>query len=114
MGAVVTFQIAALDRDVGVWLAVEPLVPRRVILGDAAALATRRHLDARIAARLAAGWVPVDPPARAAPTPLSPDLRLQIGSLLEALVRGRRALQAADPGGQLWAACQVLRQQANR
>ena len=36
---VVTCQIAALDRDVGVWMAIEPLVPRRVILGEAEALA---------------------------------------------------------------------------
>ena len=54
----VTFQITALDRDLGAWTVVEPLAPRRVILGDAEALATRRHLEARIAARLAAGWVP--------------------------------------------------------
>src|SRR5712692_326249 len=81
-----TFQIAALDRDVGVWMAIEPLVPRRVILGEAEALAARRHLDARIAARLAAGWVPVDTgSASAAGVPLSPDLTLQLSSLLEAV-----------------------------
>jgi len=55
---VVTFQISALDRDLGTWTVGEPFVPRRVILGDAEALALRRRVDARIAARLAAGWSP--------------------------------------------------------
>ena len=54
----VTFQITALDRDLGAWTVVEGPAPRRVLLGEAEALATRRHLDARIAARLAAGWYP--------------------------------------------------------
>ncbi len=49
---VVAYQIAALDRDLGRWTVTDPVVPRRVILGDAEAL------DARIAARLAAEWVP--------------------------------------------------------
>ena len=44
----------------------------RVILGEAAWLVMRRNLDARIAARLAAGWVPVDaglPGTTAVPLP---------------------------------------------
>ena len=49
-----------------------------------------------------------------APAPLPPDLVLQISRLLEGLARGRAALRAADPSGQLWAACQVFRQQAWR
>jgi HicB family len=86
-----------------------------VIRGDAAALRTRQRVDTRIAARLAAGWVPVDPTAPfGPPAPLPPDLALQISSLLEALARGRPALQAADPSGQLWAAGQVFRHQAWR
>ena len=111
----VTFQITALDRDLGAWTVVEPPMPRRVLLGEAEALATRRHLDARIAARLAAGWVPVDTgPTGTAATPLSPDLTLQLGSLLEAVTRARDALRAADPSGQLWAACATVLQQAQR
>ena len=35
-----TFQITALDRDLGAWTVVEPPAPPRVILGDAEALAT--------------------------------------------------------------------------
>ena len=31
---VVTFQITALDRDLGAWTVVEPPMPRRVILGE--------------------------------------------------------------------------------
>ncbi len=53
---VVTYQIAALDRDLRTWTVDEPLVSRRVILGDAAALDTRRRLEVRVAARLAEGW----------------------------------------------------------
>ncbi len=53
---VVADQIAALDRDLGRWTVADPVVPRRVILGDAEALDARRRLDARIAARLAAEW----------------------------------------------------------
>lgn len=76
---VATFQIAALDPDLCTWTVVEPLVPRRVILGAAEALETRRRFDARVAARLAAGWVPVDPrPAGALGLPLAPDLRLYL------------------------------------
>ena len=41
---VAAFRIAALDSDLGVWTVVEPFVPRRVILGEAEALTTRRHL----------------------------------------------------------------------
>src|SRR5262245_42436277 len=75
----VTFQIAALDRDLGTWTVAEPVVPRRVILGDAEALDVRRRLDARIAARLAAGWVPVDPrPGGTAARPLPADLQLYL------------------------------------
>ena len=112
---VVTFQITALDRDLGTWTVVEPPGPRRVILGEAEALETRRRVDARIAARLAAGWVPVDAPAPgASPGPLAPDLALQLTSLLEALTRAREALRAADPTGQLWAACVTFLGQAQR
>jgi len=88
------------------WALVEPWGPRRVIRGYAAALATRQRLDARIAARLAAGWVPVDERpvgvSPVAPTSLPPDLVLQISSLLEGLTRARHALRAADPSGHLW------------
>jgi hypothetical protein len=89
-----------------------------VIRGCTAALAARERLDVRIAARLAAGWVPVDGRSASTPsvppTPLPPDLVLQISSLLEGLTRARPALRGADPSGQLWAACQVFRQQAWR
>ena len=108
---VVTFQITPLDRDLSTWTVVEPPMPRRVILGEAEALETRRRLDARIAARLAAGWVPVD--ARAPDTasvPLASDLALQLGSLLAAVTHARDALRAADPSGQLWAACATFLQ----
>jgi hypothetical protein len=114
---VLTFQIAAITGREA-WAIVEPRAPLRVIRGCAAALAVRQRVDTQIAARLAAGWVPVDrcspstPPV--APTPLPPDLVLQISSLLEGLTRARPALRAADPSGQLWAACQVFRQQAWR
>jgi HicB family len=112
---VATFQIAAVAGGREAWLIVEPGALRRVIRGDAAALRTRQRVDTRIAARLAAGWVPVDPTAPfGPPAPLPPDLALQISSLLEALARGRPALQAADPSGQLWAAGQVFRHQAWR
>src|SRR6266849_1550086 len=116
---VVTFQIAAVEgAHDEAWAVLEPGALRRVILGRAAALAARQRVDTRIAARLAAGWVPVDRPRADAPgippTPVPPDLGLQIGSLLEALARRRHALGAADPSGQLWAACQVFRHQAWR
>ena len=112
---VVTFQITPLDHDLGTWTVVEPPGPRRVILGEAEALETRRRVDARIAARLAAGWVPVDAGPAGAPTsPLPSDLALQVSSLLEALTRGREALRTADPTGQLWAACVTFLQQAQR
>ena len=42
----VTFRITALDRDLGAWTVVNPPMPRRVILGETEALATRRYLDA--------------------------------------------------------------------
>jgi hypothetical protein len=109
----VTFQIAALDRDLGTWTVAEPVVPRRVILGDAEALDARRRLDARIAARLAAGWLPVDPRPTGTPArPLPADLQLYLRSLFEAVASARDALRAADPSGQLWAACVAFQQQA--
>jgi len=115
---VATFQIAAVGGVYDAWAIVEPRMPPCVMRGCAAALAARERLDARIAARLAAGWVPLDRrPAgtpSVAPTPLPPDLVLQISSLLEGLTRARHALRGADPSGQLWAACQVFRQQAWR
>jgi hypothetical protein len=115
---VATFQIAAVAGVREAWAIVEPRMPPCVIRGCAAALAERQRLDARIAARLAVGWVPVDGPSAGTPSvppaPLPPDLVLQISSLLEGLTRARLALRAADPSGQLWAACQVFRQQAWR
>src|SRR5712692_9283878 len=115
---VATFQIAAVEGVRDAWAIIEPRVPTRVIRGGAAALAARQRLDVRIAARLAAGWVPVDGCSAGTPsvppTPLPPDLVLQISSLLEGLTRARQLLRAADPSGQLWAACQVFRQQAWR
>ena len=112
---VVTFQIASVTEDREVWTVVEPGTLRRVIRGEAAALLIRQRVDTRIATRIAAGWVPVDARAPGVPpAPLPPDLALQIGSLLEALARGREAFHAADPSGQLWAASQVFRHQAWR
>src|SRR6266849_4923308 len=114
---VATFQIAAAAEARETWAVVEPGAPPRVIRGTGAALAARQRVDTRIAARLAAGWVPVDGRSSTSavpPTPLAPDLVLQISSLLEALKRARPALRAADPSGQLWAACHVFRQQAWR
>jgi hypothetical protein len=115
---VATFQIAAVDGIREAWTVIEPWGPRRVIRGWAATLAARQRLDLRIAARLAAGWVPVDGRSAGTPSvpppPLAADLVLQISSLLEALTRARPALRAADPSGQLWAACQVFRQHAWR
>ncbi len=114
---VATFQIVAIaGREA--WAIVEPRAPRRVIRGCAAALDVRQRVDTQIAARLAAGWVPVDrrlaDAPGVAPTPLPPDLGVQISSLLEALTHARRALRAADPSGQLWAACHVFQQQTWR
>jgi hypothetical protein len=115
---VATFQIAALGGVREAWAIVEPRMLPCVIRGCAAALAARDRLDQRIAARLAAGWVPLDRrplgAPRVAPAALPPDLVLQISSLLEGLTRARHALRGADPSGQLWAACQVFRQQAWR
>ena len=43
---VVTFQITALDRDLGAWTVVDPPMPGRVILGTTEALgATDRLLE---------------------------------------------------------------------
>ena len=58
----------------------------------------RRHLDARIAARLAMGWLPVDagrPETAAVPLPL--DVAQQLRRLIMAVTRERVALRAADP-----------------
>ena len=46
--------------------------------------------------------------------PLPPDLGLQLSSLLAAVIGAREALRAADPSGQLWAACVTFLQQAQR
>jgi hypothetical protein len=99
---VLTFQIAAVAGAPEAWAILEPGALRRVTLGRAAALAARQRVDRRIAARLAAGWVPVDGRPAGTPTPLPPDLVVQISSLLEALARARHALGAADPSGRLW------------
>ncbi len=108
------FQITALDPDLGIWTVAEPLRPRRVILGTAEALTVRQRLDARIAARLAAGWVPVDPrptgPGVAWPAGLAQDLSY----LLETLAHRSDAVHAVDPTGQLWAACVIFRRAAQR
>jgi hypothetical protein len=76
------------------------------------------RLDRVIAERLTAGWVPVDVGSAGAPlgpaTPLPADLVLHISYGLEALERGRAALRAADPSGQLWAACVTWLRQARR
>jgi hypothetical protein len=111
---VLTFQIAAVAGAHEAWAILEPGTLRRVTLGRAAALAARQRVDRRIAARLAAGWVPVDGRPTGTPTPLPPDLVVQISSLLEALARARHALGAADPSGRLWAACHLFRCQAWR
>ena len=111
---VLTFQIAALAGH-DAWVIVEPRAPRRVIRGCAAALDARQRVDTQIAARLAAGWVPVDRwPAGAPPAPLPPDLVVQMRRLLEVLASAREALQAADPRGRLWAACALFLHQARR
>src|SRR5713226_3206038 len=75
---VVTFQIAAVAGAGDAWAVLEPGALRRVILGRAAALATRQRVDLRIATRLAAGWVPVDGGPGTPRDPLPPDLVLQI------------------------------------
>jgi hypothetical protein len=106
----VTFRITAVDGAVDAWAIVEPHAPLQVVMGRAAALETRARLDTQIAARLAAGWVPRDAVVDAtlpflAPMPLPGDLRLQVSRAVETLTDGRVALRAADPTGQLWAAC---------
>ncbi len=61
------------------------------------------------------GWVPVDPRPTGAPAlPLPADLQLYLRSLFEAVTSAREALRAADPAGQLWTACIILQQQAQR
>jgi hypothetical protein len=114
----ITFQITPVASAVEAWAVVEPFAPRTVVVGRGAAVAARARLDRAIAVRLEAGWVPLDArPAgapRVAPTPLPPDLALQLSRLLEALEDGGAALRAADPTGQLWAACVVFLRQARR
>ena len=110
-----TFRITPVAGAQEAWAILEPHAPLTVMVGRAGAVAARSRVDTRIAARLAAGWVPVDAgPAGAQPVPLPPDLVLQIGSVLEALGRARAALRAADPSGRLGAACDVFRRQAQR
>jgi len=79
---VLTFQIAAVAEAREAWAILEPGALRRVTLGRAAALAARQRVARRIAARLAAGWLPADGRPAGTPTPLPPDLVLQISSLL--------------------------------
>jgi hypothetical protein len=116
--ASVTYQIAPVDGAVEAWAILEPFGPVTVVMGRAAAVEARSRLDRVIAARLAAGWVPVDVGLAGAPlgpaTPLPADLVLQISHGLEALERHRAALRAADPSGQLWAACVTWLRQARR
>ena len=113
-----SFRITPVAAALEAWAILEPQAAVTVVVGRAVALAARCRLDAAIAQRLAAGWMPVDAGPMAAalvpPTPLSPDLALQIGSLLEALDRARPALRAADPSGQLWAAYHLFLRQARR
>ena len=79
--------------------------------GRTAAWAAARPatLTELLASRRTAVATPLVPP-----TSLSPDLVLQIRSLLEALDRARPALRAADPLGQLWASCHAFMQHARR
>src|SRR5947208_13761094 len=57
----------------------------------------------------------VDPRAADdASRPLPVDLQLYLRSLFEAVTSAREALRAADPTGQLWAACIILQQHAQR
>src|SRR5712691_3949497 len=113
-----TFQIAPVDGAGEAWAILEPVGPVTVVMGRAAAVEARSRLDRVIAARLAAGWVPVDVGSAGAPlgpaTPLPADLVLHISQGLEALERHRAALRAADPSGQLWAACVTWLRQARR
>jgi hypothetical protein len=113
-----TFQIAPVVGAVEAWAILEPFGPVTVVMGRAAAVEARSRLDRVIAERLAAGWVPVDAGLANAPlgpaTPLPADLVLHISQGLEALERNRAALRAADPSGQLWAACVIWLRQARR
>ena len=111
---VVTFQIAALDPALGVWTAVEPLRPRRVILGTSEALETRRRLDARIAARLDAGWVPVDARPTGIGVAWPADLVHDLSDLLDTIAQRAGTVRAVDPTGQLWATCVIVRREARR
>ena len=109
------FQIAALDRDLGTWTVVEPLTPRRLLWTHAEALAMRRVVDARIAARLTTGWVPVEAGVSGA-TALAwpPDLAQDLSYLFETVTRQPDLVRAVDPTGQLWAAVAILRREAHR
>ncbi len=109
------FQITALDPDLGIWTVAEPLGCRRVILGTAEALTLRQRLDARIAARLHAGWVPVDPgPTGTGAVAWPADLAQDLSYLLDAVMQRSSAFRAVDPTGQLWAACVIFRREAQR
>jgi hypothetical protein len=87
-----TFQMAPVDGAGEAWAILEPFGPVTVVMGRAAAVEARSRLDRVIAARLAAGWVPVDVGSAGAPlgpaTPLPADLVLHISHVLEA--RSRR------------------------
>jgi hypothetical protein len=109
------FQVTALDRDLGIWTVAEPLVRRRVILGTADALIVRQRLDARIGARLHAGWVPVDPgPTGTEAVAWPSDLAQDLSYLLDTVMQRASAFRAVDPTGQLWAACVIFRREAQR
>jgi tetratricopeptide (TPR) repeat protein len=111
----VTFQIRALDRDLGTWTVVEPPGPRRILWTYAEALDIRRQLDIRIAARLAVGWVPVDAGVHGATAGAwPPDLAQDLSYLLETVTRRPDVVRAVDPTGQLWAAVAILRREARR
>src|SRR6266852_5960205 len=116
--ASMTYQIASVDGAVEAWAILEPFAPVTAVVGRAAALEARSRLDAVIAERLAAGWMPADVGPAGAPLgpaiPLPAGLVLQISHVLEVLERSRAALRAADPSGQLWAACVIWLRQARR